>query len=407
MTRTTLKFGAALGLLLGLAACNNDELFPNAALKPVNPLFTRYVSMGNSITAGFQSGGIVDSTQVQAYPVLLAHSMHTPFFSPLLNRPGCTPPIVSVFSNPRTYLDGAPAGACALRKTQSVPPPYINDVAVPGAYAYSILDNLAPAAHSNPLTTFFLGGMTQMQMLRKVDPTFVTAWIGNNDVLGAATNGTNAGDSTLVTDTSTFKAEYTALLDSMTSGGHVQGAALIGVANVTLVPFFSKGSTYFAIKAGLVPGAAFPPTFIVGANCAPNGLGGNGDSTLVPFTFGLPLVAAAAAGATDTLKCTEPQTVQPAELRFMVRAVNSYNTFIQSQATTRGYAYLDPNTLFASVAASIPAFPTTSGAAAVTAPFGTYFSRDGVHPTALAHKLVADSLASKINAKYGTNLVLP
>src|SRR5690348_15878527 len=157
MLRTTKLIGTAtLGLLLGVIACHNDELFRPATIQPVNPLFTRYVSMGNSITAGFQSAGIVDSTQLQAYPVLLAPSMHTPFFSPLLNRPGCTPPIVSVFANPRTYLDGAPASACGLRKTQSVPPPYINDVAVPGAHAYSILYNQAAAAHSNPLTTFFL-----------------------------------------------------------------------------------------------------------------------------------------------------------------------------------------------------------------------------------------------------------
>ncbi|HWZ29474.1 MAG TPA: hypothetical protein VNX15_12980 [Gemmatimonadales bacterium] len=402
MTRSTTRLMAALGIVLGAAACNNDELFHNSTQDPVNPLFTRYASMGNSITSGFQSGGINDSTQIQAYPVLLAKQMHTPFWQPLLNRPGCTPPIVAVFANPRTYVGGATATTCALRETQTPAPPYINDVAVPGAYAFSVTNNLDPnQSHANPLTTFFLGGLTQMQMLKRVNPTFFTAWVGNNDVLNAATSG---GDTTLITDTTAFKASYTAMLDSVASPT-LKGGVLIGVANVTLLPFFSKGSTYFAIKAGLVPGAAFPPGFIVGPNCAPNALGGSGDSVLVPFPFGIPLVGAAAAGAVDTLKCTETATVQPAELRRLAATVTTYNTFIQAQATARGYAYFDANALFAAVPpGSIPPFPTISGAASVTAPFGNYFTRDGFHPSGLSHKLVANGLIQVINAKYGTAL---
>lgn len=402
MTKTTMRYLAALGILLGAAACNNDELFHNSTMDPVNPLFTRYASMGNSITAGFQSGGINDSTQIQAYPVLLAKQMHSPFWQPLLNRPGCTPPIVSVFSNPQTYVGGATASTCAFRESQTPEPPYINDVAVPGAYAFSVTNNLPPQAHSNPLTTFFLGGLTQMQMLKRVNPTFFTAWVGNNDVLTAATAG---GDTTLVTDTAAFEASYKAMLDSVASPT-LKGGVLLGVANVTLVPFFSKGSTYFALKNGLVPGAPpLPATFIVLPACAPGALGGIGDSVLVPFPFGIPLIAAAAAGATDTLACTETATVQPAELRKLVATVTTYNAFIQAQATARGYGYFDPNALFTSLpAGSIPAFPTISGASAVTAPFGNYFTRDGIHPSGLAHKLVANGLIQVINAKYGTAL---
>ena len=36
------------------------------------PFMARYVAIGNSITAGFQSNGINDSTQRRAYPHLLA-----------------------------------------------------------------------------------------------------------------------------------------------------------------------------------------------------------------------------------------------------------------------------------------------------------------------------------------------
>jgi len=209
----------------------------------------------------------------------------------------------------------------------------------------------------------------------------------------------------MITDSTHFANRYTAVLDSIDATPASGKGVLLGVANVTLIPFFSQGQTYFAIKNTTTN---FPTNFLVGPNCAPSSLGGKGDSVLVPFQFGLGLIGLARAnpGNTYTLACTETQTVQPRELQLLVRAVTQYNGVIQAQATARGYAYFDPNALFTALpAGSIPPFPTTTGAAAVTAPFGNYFSRDGVHPTALAHKLVANALIAAINAKYNTSLV--
>src|SRR6266850_5441681 len=71
----------------------------------------------------------------------------------------------------------------------------------------------------NALTTLMLGGLTQTQMEARAHPTFVTVWIGNNDVLGAATNSTNGGDSTKITPVTAFQARYTAMLDSVAAVG--------------------------------------------------------------------------------------------------------------------------------------------------------------------------------------------
>src|SRR5260370_28625180 len=94
MLRTTRLFGtAAFGILLGVIGCNNENLFTPANYLTRDPLFDRYVSLLNSITAGFQSGRINDSTQHQSYAVLLSRHMAPPIFVPLLNQPGCPPPI--------------------------------------------------------------------------------------------------------------------------------------------------------------------------------------------------------------------------------------------------------------------------------------------------------------------------
>src|SRR6266478_8696463 len=101
MNRTMRLSAAVLGMLLAVTACNDEKLNRPFNTTPVDALFNRYVSMGNSITAGFQSGGINDSTQSQSYAVLLAHAMRSPFFVPLLGKPGCPPPYTNVFTGAR------------------------------------------------------------------------------------------------------------------------------------------------------------------------------------------------------------------------------------------------------------------------------------------------------------------
>ena len=413
MIWTKRSSAALLGVLL-VAACHNDELNRPFADTPVDPLFARYVSMGNSITAGFQSGGINDSTQLQSYAVVLARAMRSPFFSPLMNRPGCPPPFTNVFL--QTRVGGGTATTCALRKSAPIPPPYISNTAVPGAEAIDIFSNLDTASNANALTQFFLGGMTQAQMMERAQPTFVSVWIGNNDVLGAATSSTDAGDSTAITSLANFQSRYSALLDTI-AAAKPQGVALIGVGNVTALPFFSRGATYWAIKNGVFGPSPFPTAFTVSSNCAPvaTGIpGARGDSVLVPFPYGATLLGAAQAGQPRNLDCadTVKAVIVPSELIKLLTAVGAYNALIASQASSRGWAYLDINAKLATLAADtaqvrpFPYFPqgNAGDTVAVRRPFGRAFSLDGIHPSVSAHKLIADTLRIVINGKYGTKI---
>jgi lysophospholipase L1-like esterase len=393
MYRFRLSSAAALALLVGATACSDDQLLHPANLALADARFARYVAMGNSITAGFQSGGILDSTQVQSYAVLLARQMGTPFFAPLMARTGCPPPFTNVFTGAR--LTPVPATGCAFRKAQTPPPPYISNVAVPGAEVMDAISNLDSASNANALTSFFLGGQTQTEAMQRVEPTFLTVWIGNNDVLGAATFAADAGDSTRITPVATFQARYSQMLDSI-ADVNPRGAVLLGVANVTGIPYFSRGSTYYGLDQ--VPGLPLTAT----ANCAPP----RGDSVLVPFPFGAQLLATA-----GTLDCTEAQTIQPAELTKLIATVSGYNTFIAAEAASRGWAYLDPNPTFDSLRliptqiAPFPNFgPPGSPTPCSASPFGLAFSCDAVHPSGATHKLVANKLIEAINAAYGTSL---
>ena len=75
-------------------------------------------------------------------------------------------------------------------------------------------------------------------------------------------------------------------------------------------------------------------------------------------------------------------------------------------ATARGMAYLDPNpTLQAADTIQVRPVPNFLPAlAGQPVTFGTWFSLDGVHPSTIAHQVIADSLVSTVNAFFGTSI---
>lgn len=386
MTLRPIRWGL-LGLLLLVFGCHDEGLLPPEPSG--GALFARYVAIGNSITAGYQSGGINATLQQQAYPVLLAKAMGTPFNLPLLPDPGCPPPLVNILTGER--LAGRSGDFCALRQ---VPPPrIINNMAVPGAKVIDVLTNLGEGTSANTLTLLILGGRTQLEATADAQPTFVSVWIGNNDVLGAAL----AGNTTLITPINTFQQRYRQVLDQLQAMG-VRGGLLIGVANVTVIPHFSPGIAYAQAKQA----GAFPPTFDVADNCATTDA-----MALVPFSYAFgTLLAAAAQGQAVTLDCAnDPRLISPAETATLIQTVEQYNRFIRQQADRLGWAYLDPNVklLELKTQGQIPVFPNVTS----SEPFGPYFSLDGVHPSAAAHRLVAQEAAAAINAIYDTNLRVP
>jgi hypothetical protein len=408
------RYTAALALALPLlAGCYEDDPLNSPDLSTSNGLMQRYVSMGNSITAGFQSAGINDSTQHQSYAVLFAEAANAPFFIPSLQGRGCPPPFTNNVTQER--VGGGTAGTCDLRQDEILP--YVSNVAVPGATSFSPLNNLIPQANSNALTTFILGGRTQVQAMQDANPTFVSVWIGNNDVLGSLTNSANPGDPALITPQVAFESNYGPMLDAIEATG--ASAVLIGVADVSVIPFASRGATYWCLKTGLcgVPAAPFPPNFGVDNSCAPSAAvpTSSGELILVPWPVGVPKIAAAAQGAPagipqTTLNCDTDPVVSPTELAGLQSAVAGFNAYISAQATARGMAYVDINAALLALVATgaIPPFPDLSAlgtGGSVT--FGPYFSLDGVHPSALAHELVADSLASKVNQTFDTSIPLP
>ncbi|HYJ80955.1 MAG TPA: SGNH/GDSL hydrolase family protein [Longimicrobiaceae bacterium] len=430
--RPLLALAALTTLALGACVGDGDGLITTTANPvPGGALFARYVSLGNSITAGFQSGGIADSLQLRAYPVLLAARAGATFNAPTLAGPGCPRP----FTAPLTPAAAAPPGSPCFRTTT---PLYVSNLAVPGM---RIRDLFAiPANAFAPLYTLITGGRSQAQAMIDAQPSFVSVWIGNNDALSAAIGGNlgpaAAGLDSLLTPLAAFQASVAQMVTDIRASG-AQGAAIIGVVNPALgAPILQPGAYFFLARD---PATGRFNGKLVNNNCSPvtalgqpNPLAANLVSFQIVADANFPEINCDPAAYPVGDPRRGVHLLDTAEQVFVATRIAAYNAALQAAAAANNWAYLDPNVILATLraekdvagryqrlrkcqdlatattaaqfqAAVLLSCPVT-GPTAAPGFFGSLISFDGVHPSSEAHRVFTGVLAAAINARYGTTL---
>lgn len=435
-TRSGLLFAALLALPL-LGACTDDQ----SPIDPVVPaaggeLFQRYVAIGNSITAGFVSGGITGAGQAQAYPVLLAARAGADFSFARVGGRGCVPPYRGPFLFDTVRVGpGATSQTCDLLATPA--PALVNNLAVPGATLSDALNRNRPA---NPLSALFLGGRSQVERMVEAQPTLVTVYLGNNDVLG----GAGAGDTTRLTPAARFAAQVDSLVTwlDMTPAG--QGGDNRDVVILGIAPFpalLQPGAYFFAQYSADPVGFQARTGKTVNANCAP-APGNPFAATLVSLAiFGQPAITQINCAGTNA---TTDFVLTPAETTTLTTRVTAYNTALQAAATANGWTYVDMNVVLggagttpANLRQRVPAArfrlcqglataatpadiqvavvttcPAPTPANAAYAPgsaayadfFGSWLTFDAVHPDVEFQTAVAQAIATALNQKHGLSI---
>jgi lysophospholipase L1-like esterase len=385
-----------------LYACTSDAdvLGPT----PVDPLFSNFVAIGNSITAGFQSAGINDSTQQASFALLLAGQMRTRYAFPALAKPGCPAPIANALTQERLPS----TSPCALRSIPRVnglpvAPSSLNNVAVPGLGTADVTALGTDAPRNNALTQLILGGKTMVQKALEVQPTFATIWMGNNDILAPALGGQPAG----ATPLDAFRTNYAKMMNEFTTGAPGVKGVLIGVVQVTGVPLLFRAAVLQDPAAAAAASAIAGRTvFLDPVSCTGAGLT---SLIAVPYIIAIRDRPAAVPGIVFCAKQggdPDPGDVgilDPEEQVAVTTLIAGYNAYIKAKADSTGFAFWDPNPLFEQLHTSgaIPPFPNFLS---TTQTFGQYISLDGIHPSSLAHKRITNELVTVINTKYGTKL---
>ena len=245
--------------LAALTACEPDIDDVNFSDTRGSADFSRTVSVGNSLTAGYQSSALRRNKQVNSFPAILGQQFQRvgggEFTQPLLAE-GVGTSVTGVaelgltigvdcqgVAGPSPKPIASSGQASELTNSIGAAGPY-NNVGVPGAKSFHL--TVAGYGALNPYFGRFADpanpNETMIEHALRSNPTFFTLFIGNNDVLGYATSGgsgnPNGGTGNFdITDQGTFTAAYTGMVGALTTNG--AKGAIANIPDITSIPFFT------------------------------------------------------------------------------------------------------------------------------------------------------------------------
>ncbi len=254
-------------LILGLATCFVASCtydFPESTEATTGSAdFTKMVSVGNSLTAGFMDGALYTTSQNNSFPSIIARQAALlgggTFTQPSVNSAngcfnptgGCTQGRLVLKLNTTT---GAAAPAPTAGDGGAAFAPYtgtktdLNNWGVPGVTIQTAqAPQLGGPASANPLFSPYYARIASNPGTSTLvgdaaaslanGGTFFTFWLGNNDVLGYATGG--ASNPAILTANATFQAAFTAGINTMLNANANAKGAVANVPNVTSIPYFT------------------------------------------------------------------------------------------------------------------------------------------------------------------------
>ena len=246
---------ALLALTFGITSCDEEDALL-ALVEEENPLpgavtgtsgsfdFSKYVSIGNSLTAGYMDGALYTSGQANSFPALLAQQLATSGIDGgAFNQPDINSDNGYSSIGPNGPLGRFELSLSLLRPVPTageLPAAYggdkaaLNNFGVPGMRVVDVND---PGLVSNGLYARFAsspGTSTVLTDAFAANPTFFTYWLGNNDILGYAAGG--GANEAAITPSADFQNALVQSLGTLVSGG-AKGVVMT-IPPIVLTPYF-------------------------------------------------------------------------------------------------------------------------------------------------------------------------
>ena len=412
-----IKFYLGLATLAIISSCKPEITRDYAPIGVSKVDFSKYIAVGNSLTSGFADGGLYLEGQHVAFPNLIAEKMkthgggqfNTPFFSEsqfngsgylrLAGLENGQPLLEQVTENLAYITDGV------LSKYTGEE---INNLGIPGMRLDHSGVGLVSAANmyfSRLLPDDQVGRTSYQDFVSNRNHTFFSFWLGNNDVLGYATNGAvndNPTGTTVLTDIETFKAVYTQFINQLTANG--QKGVVATIPDVTSIPHMTTvtrqallaaasnqvGQTltnlFIITKSGMRP-ATDKDLFVLPFSSA--GLLGNLDSENRPY------------GLDPQNPIDDKYVLDEQEASELKSHIAEINKFIKEIAESKDLAVADASAYLTRLKNGITYNGLNVSSAFIT---GNAFSLDGIHLTPMGNAIMANLIIDAINSKYKTRL---
>ena len=353
--------------------------------------FSTTVFIGDSLTAGFQNGSLLDTQQPNGYANLIAKQAGFKLALPLIAAPGAPAVLQLVSVGPPPVVKQA-SGVTTGRDDPTL---QATDLAVPGHLLTDLINRepvAVPTTDEDIITELVLGfpGLasgqqyTQLQWAQHLSPTTLFVWIGSNDALLAVHSGMPSS----MTQPAQFTTEFTQLMQAL----QTKTTANLIVANVpdiTLAAALTPGSAVLAeySQSSGIPVAQLSTELGIQA------------TDLVNAT-GLSEIQAILAGK-QTGPVDDAGFLSPAEIATVQQTIHQYNAAIAAQVKAVGGTLVDINAALTQIHDSPP---TINGIQPSFAFLGGFFSLDGLHPTNTGYALLANVFIDRMNAALKTKI---
>ena len=389
--------------------------------------FTKYVALGNSLTAGYADAELYRSGQENSYPAILAMQFKAAgggeFSQPLMfDELGFGSRLLLDASLPGPVPAGGTPDPANMESIVAQGP--FNNMGVPGAKTFHLITDGYGAL--NPYFGRFASSSTASVLADAAaqQPTFFTCWIGANDVLTYAIAG-GAEDS--ITDINTFGYAVDLILQQMTAGG--AKGAIANVPDITSIPYFTFMNTQLqynflalteqaqvdALNQGYAElnevikslGSTDTLAFSLGQNpfviidkSLPWGIRQMNENDL--FLLSLPTDSVQNYGYGSQIPIPDDYVLTTNEQTDIQTAIDAYNVTLANLATAYDLAYVDIREKLMQAATGGIEYDGIN----FTSEFisGNAFSLDGVHLTAQGYAMTANFFIDAINNKYGSQI---
>ncbi|MFC1724116.1 SGNH/GDSL hydrolase family protein [candidate division KSB1 bacterium] len=395
---------AVLSVFIVFSCAKNDDLITRPAGDTGDADFSTYVALGNSLTAGVQAGNIMQEFQMNSYPNLIARQAGVSSFEqPLIGYPGLGTGLMELTAvSPLTIAISDPTGT-PLNLTLARP---YNNLGIPGITSYDLFNAFNATTNfsytytgsgENPLIDLILRNtsadpavaLTAVEAAIALQPTFITIWIGANDVLGAAVYGSI----TKLIPSEMLQLNLAGTIATIQAALPNTKIVLANIPDVGAIPYVNTLEPYIPDPT---TGASSPYLYL--------GVSANDKVLLSAIAYaeagyGIP----AALGGLD-LPLPDAAFLTSAELSAISSHVNTLNSIISTIAAQYDIPVVDANGIFSDIDSDGLYYAGQE----LTTDFitGGIFSLDGVHPTSKGYGIIANEFIKTINAEFNASIPL-
>jgi len=369
-----------------------------------------FVTIGNSLTAGVSDGALYEDAQKNSFPNLIAKAAEiSDFEQPIMGGDGFSFKeeegriSLNIFVNPPS-IDFLPAG---MEKNRNLNRAY-NNLGIPLIRSNQVSTvKTSNETNDNHFVDKILrnSGRTQIEEALSLDPTLLTLWVGNNDVLETASLG--LADPTFpYTDPNDFETHFTNIVNELADGSD----APILVANIfdlTDLPYFTSLPSSVNFGGNKV--------YLFG-ECE-NGTRQLTDDDLVLF-WALPdyLNFITTGNITEATALNDTLILDVSEKVEIQNVIKDYNEIIEDIVSSNNQLYLvDIYAIFKDIALNgydIDGINYTNDLIFFNEQglnlnlVNTLFSYDALHPNQYGYISIANAFIEKINSTFNASIPL-